>query len=220
MTEQLEEVLSDAFAVLSGKMRVCIPGFILSQQGRTVTVSSAVPFRKQNSETGLLEAYQPDPISNVPVYWPEGSGGVTTFPLESGQRCLLIMSDRALDSWKGGGTGPPLDVRRFDLSDAICFPGGRPPSDPLPDGAFDDDHSVVFLPGGMKQRVGSASASDPVAMSSLVDGNFSSVSTALNAFVTAWNATQPTGGPVLALPGVTLVPVSTSGTGSTKLESE
>jgi phage gp45-like len=34
----------------------------------------------------------------------------------------------------------------------------------------------------------------------------------LNALITAWNATQPLGGPIVALPGVTLAPVTGTGT--------
>jgi len=220
MTEQerLEDLILDAFTLLAGQMRVCIPGFILSQQGRTVTCASAIPFRKHNPETDRVEAYQPDPISNVPVYFPEGSGCVSTYPLEVGQRCLLIISDRALDSWKAGASGVPLDLRRFDLSDAVCFPGGRPPADPLPDAAFSDTHRVEFLPGVRVLRVGSESATDPVALSSIVDANFSSIAAAMNVLVTAWNAALPAGFVVAG--GLPLVPVSTAGTGSSKLQTE
>lgn len=219
-SEQLEDILRDAFSVMAGQMRICVPGFILSKQGRLVTCSSAIPFRRNNPETGVVDAYQPDPISNVPVYFPEGSGSVSTYPLEVGQRCILIMSDRALDAWKAGGSGAPLDLRRFDLSDAFCLPGGRPPSDPLPDGAFDDSHRVEFLPGSMKMRVGSATATDPVSLSSLVDANFTSAAAAINTFVTAWNTAAVAGGPLIVPMGAALVPITTSGTGSTKLTSE
>lgn len=216
----LEETLIAAFRAMSGEMRIAIPGYIIAQTGRTVSCSSSVPFRRQNEDTGLLEAYQPSPIAHVPVYWEEGSGSVRTRPLTVGQRCFLIFSDRALDTWKANVDGAPISMRRFDLADAFCLPGGRPPGDPLPAGAFHDDHVVEYLPGAMKMRVGDKDASDPVSLSSLVDANFSSLAAAINVFVTAWNATQPGGGPVVALPATPLIPVSTSGTGSSKLETE
>lgn len=218
MNESLEDVIIEAFTALSAQQRFCVPGFILSREGRMVTCQSSIPFRKTNPDTQEIEAYQPDPISNVPLFIFEGGGCASTYPIVAGQRCLLIMSDRALDSWKAGATGPPLDLRRFDLSDAFCLPGGRPPADPLPDEAFSEGNRVEYLPGAAKMKVGSASASDPVALSSLVDANFSAVAAALNVFVTAWNAALPAG-PVTAT-GATLAPVSTSGTGSTKLETE
>lgn len=62
-------------------------------------------------------------IVGVPVVFPSGSGGnaSVTFPLKSGDGCLLIFAEGSLDDWLKGGESE--DLRKHDLTDAIAIPG-------------------------------------------------------------------------------------------------
>ena len=63
-------------------------------------------------------------IPNVPVVWPRTSLGSISFPLQRGDGCLVICSERSIDDWLLlGGKGAPADPRMFDLNDAIAIPG-------------------------------------------------------------------------------------------------
>jgi len=62
-------------------------------------------------------------IYNVPVIFPSGMGGAAgvTFPIRSGDGCLLVFAETQLDDFLNGGDSD--DKRRFSLNDAIAIPG-------------------------------------------------------------------------------------------------
>jgi phage gp45-like len=68
-------------------------------------------------------------------------------------------------------------------------------------------------PGGVTSNVPSGAAG-PLAVARATDPTLLNATdlTTINAIVTAWNATQPAGGPLLAAPGVTLTPCTGTGT--------
>lgn len=63
-------------------------------------------------------------LINVPVQYPRGGGFSLTFPVSPGDECLLVFSERALDSWhQFGGVQRPSQRRFHHLSDATAFVG-------------------------------------------------------------------------------------------------
>jgi hypothetical protein len=63
-------------------------------------------------------------IPNVPIVWPRSSLGSISFPLQRGDTCLVICSEKSIDDWLSlGGVNAPSDPRAFDLNDAIAIPG-------------------------------------------------------------------------------------------------
>ena len=63
-------------------------------------------------------------IENVPVIFPRAGGASLTFPVASGDTCLLVFIERSTDLWKSvGGQVDPDDPRKFNLSDAVAIPG-------------------------------------------------------------------------------------------------
>jgi len=79
----------------------------------------------------LINAIYPDGsvmefpiIPNVPVVWPRTSLGSISFPLQRGDGCLIVCSERSIDDWLLlSEQHTPSDPRMFDLNDAIAIPG-------------------------------------------------------------------------------------------------
>jgi hypothetical protein len=66
-------------------------------------------------------------IPNVPIVWPRTSLGSISFPLQRGDGCLVVCSEKSIDDWLLlGGKNEPKDPRTFDLNDAIAIPGLYP----------------------------------------------------------------------------------------------
>lgn len=107
------------------EVHTCLPGKIVSFDGRTAVVRPALS--KALASGSVLEA--PD-IFSVPVHFPRGMGGaaIISVPLVAGDDVTLHFSERALENWLSGTDGVPGDPRMFDLSDAfatpVCRPGG------------------------------------------------------------------------------------------------
>jgi hypothetical protein len=71
------------------------------------------------------KGFKPLPkLMDVPVQFPRGGGFVLTFPVAKGDECLLVFSERAIDTWwESGGVQPPHEFRMHDLSDACAIVG-------------------------------------------------------------------------------------------------
>lgn len=133
-------VLSEAGAFelqfwrLAGQLRVCLPGNIVSFDAATQRCV-ARPGVKLKLVDGANVSYMEMPdIQNVPIVVPyaQGAGLLLTLPIQAGDPCLLLFSDRALDNFlqRGEseipGTAQDADVtspRVHHLTDAICIPG-------------------------------------------------------------------------------------------------
>jgi hypothetical protein len=113
----IQHVLADAFS----SIHTAFPAQIETYDYKTA---------KANVKP-LISATYPDGtsmelpvIQNVPVVWPRTSLGSISFPLQRGDGCLIVCSERSIDDWLSlGGQNVPTDPRAFDLNDAIAIPG-------------------------------------------------------------------------------------------------
>lgn len=127
-------------------------------------------------------------IPDVPVSYPRGGGGYMSWPLERGDLCLLIFSERSLDRWidsDGRTVVYPDDARKHHISDAVCIPGlatvGNPvtvhPTD-LVLGTESGDVELHITPGGEVQakcnafRMGTTAANLALARANQANANF------------------------------------------------
>jgi len=129
---------SEAFGMqfdrMAGQIRCAMPGVIQSFDAATqiATVQPAITM-KVNLGDGVRQLQLPV-IPNVPVVLPfaQGMGLLLTLPIKSGDECLLVFGDRAIDNFvQSGGVQPTVTTasedtttpRSHHLSDAICIPG-------------------------------------------------------------------------------------------------
>ena len=64
-------------------------------------------------------------LIRVPVIILGGGSAYLTFPITTGDTCLLLFCDRDIDGWLESGitTNPPFTTRLHDLSDAVALVG-------------------------------------------------------------------------------------------------
>jgi hypothetical protein len=191
----LPYAIANAVAKALGGVHVAVPGTVLTYDPATgtATVQPAIPGAYIDALTGLRLPNIYPPVPSVPVLWPGCAAGSLTFPLVAGDTVLLVCADRSTDGWRNDGSigVPPVDARRFDLSDSFAIPFMRIPSATgYGAGAVLESASV---------QLGNSTAVDFVALASLVLAQLQAIQIAFDAH---------THGGVTVGAGVTAIPVA------------
>ena len=102
-----------------------LPGIIQSFNADALTceVQPAIQGRRA-TETGSVEILNLPLLLDCPVVFPHAGGCSLTFPIRTGDECLVVFSSRSIDLWwQSGGVQPPAEPRMHDLSDGFVIPG-------------------------------------------------------------------------------------------------
>ncbi len=109
------------------QIHTSMPGVIVSYNPTTMT--AVVQPALQGIRTLMDGTRQPvtiSPIQDVPVHFPGGGGHIFTFPVQRGDECLIMFSERSIDNWhQHGGVQQPSDWRMHDINDAFVLVGTR-----------------------------------------------------------------------------------------------
>lgn len=106
---------------------VALPGIIQSFDAEALTcvVQPATRARKKDEAGDVQEADLPL-LVDCPVQFPSGGGCSLTFPVATGDECLIIFSSRSVDSWwQSGGIQNQYAYRTHSLSDGFVLLGFR-----------------------------------------------------------------------------------------------
>ncbi len=210
----LSEVLDASNASLKESMYHVLPGIVhefhpgtAGQQPATVDVLPAVNDPRSDTVTGQPVAEPFPVIPNIPIVYPRGGGYVFAFPLAAGDHVTLIAYDldptlywvygeawaRSSASIKRGGL--PLDLRRHAGAYWLALPSDLSDPGAMLDSSAASNELVIGVDGAAQQiRINGtnvslgASASDFVALASLVKAELSKVVAALG------SAAAPSGG--------------------------
>jgi hypothetical protein len=132
----IEGLLKAAIDAKLGAIHTCMPAIVLDydESTQTATVQPVLRSRRLDPATGAVITTLPQAIPGVPVAFDNGEGWSFTGPIARGDWMTLVVAERSIDEWMETGNADitPADVRRFDWSDAIAFPRGRPRSQALP----------------------------------------------------------------------------------------
>ena len=101
-------------------IHTAIPAEIVEFNQEDCTVD-VLPKAKMTTSKGKQFDYPR--INGVPLVFPCGGGldSAIVFPVNTGDGCLLIFSEQALDYWRGDGV--TSSEMKFALSNAIAIPG-------------------------------------------------------------------------------------------------
>ncbi len=114
-------------------------------QTATATINYKQAFSQPNPVTGVYDTRLEDYplLIDCPVMVLGGGNGALTFPIDTGDECLVFFNDRDIDSWfSSGGTGStPATARLHAFPDAIIMVGIRS----LPNALIDYDSSATVL---------------------------------------------------------------------------
>ena len=157
------EVLLEAIRSQVARVHTSLPGVVVSydEATQTASVRPAFKFAYKDPNDGSVKRYTPPAIPNVPVAFPGAGDFSITWPLAAGDQVLLVFSERSLDEWRtvAGSGHEPGDLRRFDLSDAVAYPGLRSPAAPIP---IDGYAAGVTVVRATEVRLGSSLATAKV----------------------------------------------------------
>jgi hypothetical protein len=114
---QFAEAVVDA---ASEQIRVSVPGVFLSVSNDLKSGTVQPTVARQNASA--------DPaVPDVPILFPRWRGGSITWPVQAGDQCLIVFSDRSLDEWEARGGSASVtasDPRTHDITDAVAIPIG------------------------------------------------------------------------------------------------
>jgi hypothetical protein len=105
-----------------------IQSFNSAKQTATATINYPKTYYQLNSVTGL---YNPVLVNypllvDCPVICLGGGTTALTFPIQTGDECLALFNDRAIDNWFSGGAGAALsNPRLHSFSDGLILVGLR-----------------------------------------------------------------------------------------------
>lgn len=169
-----EEALFRCFTALTGKVTEYDP------TTRTATVQPLTK-RAIAREDGTLSLESLPPLPSVIVIFPMAGPFSITFPIEVGTVGLLLVLSDSDHIWRETQIeSEPGDLRRFSLSCTRFLPGYLPDAVAHPAAATE-----ALVVKGTDVRLGDETASDFVALASLIDANFTAIATSIGQAVKA-----------------------------------
>ncbi|MFT9498015.1 Gp138 family membrane-puncturing spike protein [Anaerosolibacter sp.] len=123
MADNINEFVESAKAMAKAEVEnihTAVPGIIQSYDVAT-GLAEVKPATTINLDGGRKVEYPV--ITGVPVIFPSGMGGNAsiTWPIAKGDECIILFAETSIDDWLLGSQSD--DVRRFDITDAMCIPG-------------------------------------------------------------------------------------------------
>lgn len=214
---ELSEVFRTSGDNILGQVNKCFPGQVKAYDPSTQTAHVQPMLKRVITNEDGTHGYESLPLLPfLPVVFPRGGSYGMTLPLTVGDYVWVNCSDAAMAEWLATGQeSEPWDTRRHHLSGGVCFPGCYPDTKPLAAGDNGARQAGMMLgkDGGAEQirfssgtiQVG-ATASDFVALSTLVLTELTKLQAALNAAIIVFNAHTHVG--VVSGPGLTATPSS------------
>ncbi len=124
-TGSLEATIRTAIGAAQAGIWTALPGMVQSFDAGAVTavVQPAIQGIVAQPD-GSSKAVNLPLLLDCPVVFPRGGGCTLTFPVKSGDECLVVFASRCIDAWwQSGGVQLPMEMRMHDLSDGFVLVG-------------------------------------------------------------------------------------------------
>lgn len=155
-TPTIEQVIRAAIEARVVDMHTMLPGEFVSYDPTLQKADVKLCIKRKYVSGKVVEL---PVIVGVPVLHPRTEKSYIHLPIKVGDKCMVVFSERSIDSWKkSGGCVDPRDSRKFHLSDAVAIPGLYSFAEPIEVENPDDltlvnDQAVVELLSGGKFRL-------------------------------------------------------------------
>lgn len=201
------EVINQALDLFAARLLVMRPAQIESIDTSTMLCSVKPLLMEMTNNVDGDDVAEPLSVVNGCVlFLPQGGEFVDTFPIQRGDPCWVIFSDRPLDRWQAGNgdTDPVFQFRHETGCSGLVLIGGRPAGKAITE--FDTSRRVIGKQGGPRVAWSDTeihlgvnhgeSATDSVALATLVRNELTSLRNTVDALVIAHNThTHPTAPP-------------------------
>ena len=147
-----------------------------------------IPCSRRGGSDGVDVCFRVPNLTGCPVMFPgAGSAYAITWPLTAGDTVAVLVAERSIAEWleTGSDTTEPADPRRHDYSDAFILPGMLHVSATATADMHDPAALVAFA---ASIKLGSAAASQAVALQPEVTTDLSTLESAILAASTAAGA--------------------------------
>ena len=103
------------------KINTCLPGVVVkyNPKKQLAEVKPGVDFKLTSGRLVELPI-----IIDVPIVFPRAGGGGISFPIEKGDKVILLFCQRSIEEFFNKGDAASTDSeRKFSLTDAMAIPG-------------------------------------------------------------------------------------------------
>lgn len=157
-----------------GEIHTALPGEIISFDA-TTCIATVKPTLLYFTTDG--ERLEYPLITGVPIFMPRAGNAQITYPVKSGDKCLIVFSERSIDEWMGKGSADNHDPRQFDLTDGFAFVGMCPAQSISADNVelINNGTVISVTPANTVNIIGDVNIKGNVNISgnTNVDGNYS-----------------------------------------------
>ena len=123
MEVSLESILKSFISFNINQINTCMVGEVVNTDNLSNGFVDVQPL--VNKRGGNYDTYEYPVISYVPAIMPATTTAGIILPVKRGDTVLLVIGQHCFDQFKLGVKVPhdTLDLRRFDISDAVAFVG-------------------------------------------------------------------------------------------------
>lgn len=147
MEVSLESILKSFISFNINQINTCMVGEVVNTDNLSNGFVDVQPL--VNKRGGNYDTYEYPVISYVPVVMPATTTAGIILPVKRGDTVLLVIGQHCFDQFKLGVKVPhdTLDLRRFDISDAVAFVGFNTTQDSVWNS---DNHKKEYIEGSLK----------------------------------------------------------------------
>lgn len=186
----LEEVLSDVLDSRIADIHTALPGSVVRYDSskQTADVQPMIRCAELDADGNVTTRSYPV-LPSIPVAFPAAGGFAITFPVQAGDTGLLVFCELPIDRWRSTGQeSHPADIRRHSTTAAVFYPGLRPTARAFTPANVAEDLTIGRSPNGPtihlkpdgSVHLGESTATDFVALATLVDARLSTIVNAFN----------------------------------------
>lgn len=190
----LADLLSDVLDTRIADIHTALPGRVVRYDSAKQLADVQPQIQCADLDVDGVVVTRSFPVlPSVPVAFPAAGGFAITFPVQAGDTGLLVFCELPIDRWRATGQeSHPADIRRHSVTSAIFYPGLRPAKQAFTEADLSTDATIgkaggatIHLKPDGTVHLGAPTASDFVALATLVNARLATIQNTFDAHVHA-----------------------------------